>query len=798
MDSHRHRSGGLKQSNKPFKSKHASKSSLKEKSKGKINRTSLKQRGQGPNTKADRRHAARVAQQKKRSEVYETTRVFEGKDGAPKIVAVISLCPDVDMNAAIENLYKAVDQPIPRGPPPLLMQSERFKHKFHFVPLQRNFIDVMDAMKVADFTIMLMSAEIEVDKFGINCLLGILNQGLVSPIPVVQHLDRTAPKLRNNIKKSLVSFVQQFYPEESRIHTLDSEAETMTVLRMIATQRPRSIKWREQHPYLLAEQVEFEEQEGEMGILKVTGVARGTPFNANRLVHLQNYGDFQIDKIMSAPTLASQLSDMQEDSAVLDIPDPAEQDDLVSENEPDFMENEQTWPTEEELAEAEERVRQMNGGEPMNDDGKVTKRVPKGTSSYQAAWIVDDDDDEYSDVDEDEDDNEMMDDDEEDVEAAGVDAGFPSFDDDDEYENIDMNGKDKVDEDEFDAAEEDRQLQEYLARQKELKSHLDFPDEIDTPLDTPARTRFARYRGLQSFRTSPWDPYENLPIDYSRIFQYENYNRTKNRILTQNLVGKFRARTRITLYIKDVPKEAYESYSPSRPFVVFGLLQYEHKMTVLNLQISRDNAYEEPVKSKDPMILHMGFRRIEVRPVYSQRGNGKGTNNVHRFERFLQMGKSSVATIYAPTVFGKVPCLLYKETDDVNDPTLVSVGSFMDTDTKRIVAKRIILSGHPYKIHKRSAVIRFMFFNQEDVHWFKPVQLTTKYGRTGHIRESLGTHGYMKCMFDGPITQQDTVMLYLYKRVFPKWDTKLWKGGLNNAIVTGGESKAMDIDAMEE
>lgn len=41
-----------------------------------------------------------------------------------------------------------------------------------------------------------------------------------------------------------------------------------------------------------------------------------------------------------------------------------------------------------------------------------------------------------------------------------------------------------------------------------------------------------------------------------------------------------------------------ESYSPSRPFVVFGLLQYEHKMTVLNLQITRDNAYEEPVRSK--------------------------------------------------------------------------------------------------------------------------------------------------------------------------------------------------------
>lgn len=199
-------------------------------------------------------------------------------------------------------------------------------------------------------------------------------------------------------------------------------------------------------------------------------------------------------------------------------------------------------------------------------------------------------------------------------------------------------------------------LEEYRkARRKENETDLHFPDEVDTPRNIPARTRFQRYRGLKSFRTSPWDAYEDLPVDYARIFQFEDYERARRRIEQAGREEGVEAGMRVEVHVKDVPKSLVEGRDQSLPFVLFGLLQHEHKQSVLHFAVQRNTEYTEPVKAKEPLILCVGPRRYRIRPIYSQhtRGGGKGVNNVHKTERYLRHGGAVVATTYGPVCFGK-------------------------------------------------------------------------------------------------------------------------------------------------
>lgn len=207
---------------------------------------------------------------------------------------------------------------------------------------------------------------------------------------------------------------------------------------------------------------------------------------------------------------------------------------------------------------------------------------------------------------------------------------------------------------------------------------------------------------------------------------------------------------------------------------MFSLLRHEHKRSVVNYNISLNSDYPSPVKSKEELILQCGARRLLINSSFSQAGHTP--NNVHKFERYLHPGRTAIATFIAPLIWGAVPALVFKRAviEEGADPStvpplqLIGTGTCLPPDHGRVLAKRVILTGHPYKIHKNLVTVRYMFFNLEDVQWFKALQLWTKRGRSGFIKESLGTHGYFKATFDAKINPQDAVGVSLYKRVFPR------------------------------
>ncbi|CAH1644549.1 unnamed protein product [Spodoptera littoralis] len=725
-----HRAGNLKQSNKAHKSRHRSKRGISAAVKGKVNVKEFVRRNRHILKKEERRHQALQIRKNKREEL--------------------------DVNSALVILKTCSEGAV-------ITQSS--KGILHIGPEVNNDFALLDALKVADTALFITSALDEpVDEWGEKVLALSMAQGMPTPIVATMDIEGVHPKKRTTEKQNVQKLVSKWLPEE-KVMQLDKSSDGLNLLRRIGNQNVIS-SITEKRPYMLAEEVEFVPDSE----VHITGLG---DFQMSRIDGLEDPHPLNLGKenTKSDDTMEAEVTKI----SVLQVADPAKQESLVSENVPNPMEAEQTWPTEEEIEQAN-----------LETKLKKVKKVPKGWSDYQAAWIVEsdaegDEEDDDSESDGQDEDDEFMscEEDESDQEQNAEDNDFESV------TESEVGPTDEKYDATIDAYEEHEMLQKLAA----AKEDQQFPDEVDTPQDVPARERFMRYRGLESFRTSSWDPKENLPEDYARIFQFENYDRTRRRVFKEledslvNMYGFY-----ITIHVKGVRQDLWKTFHASNgdaPLAVFGLLPHEHKMSVMNVALKRTGASDEPIKSKEKLIFQVGYRRFIVNPIFSQHTNGAK----HKYERFFQPASTCVASFYAPIQFSPSSVLCFKEKKNTN-LQLLATGVLLSCNPDRLIIKRIVLSGHPYKVHKKSAVIRFMFFNRDDVIYFKPCKLRTKYGRTGHIKEALGTHGHMKCVFDGQLKSQDTVLLNLYKRMFPKWTYE-------NCIVTDRDAKDTETDMMD-
>jgi len=615
-----HRPGVWKQSNKGHNTgRHRSKGAVDRENRGKVGvdgRVSKKVGKKGGMGKLVRRHQQSQLRQMAKDQVLARKREVGSVGNPPILVGIIPLAnSQVD---GVNNLVKNISSSMSDIELAVVgglthMAVPRFKQRFCLSkPRWDSLHSVLDVAKVTDNLVFVLCPHTGMDGWGEKILSSILAQGIsTDPTFVVGSLDEISPKKHTEVKKLLVKALERKMPVE-KIWSVDGEQEAVNLIRHIGSQKRKVTSRKGKRAHLLGEKIEYNR---ESESLAVTGYIRGDVLSADRLVHIPGMGDFQVDRVTSAGEPVkhnnNNKGDMEMEEVGMELFKAGDgRQELDIENEVDCMEGEQTWPTEEELQDAEVGT-------------KKVRKVPKGTGDYQAAWITEGEeyDDNDSEGDEEEEDMDKFSAEEESDDEQYEDAKEEFV---EESETMTTVGDEDYDTKHVNFAEEVEQMEALKTARMEGM----FPDEVDTPLDSTARIRFQKYRGLKSFRTSLWDRKENLPADYSRIFQFENFDRTRRRVMSEEVQG-VSIGSYVTVHIRGVaPHMVNDLTDKDGSLVVMSLFPHEHRMSVVNIAVRRSAlAPDDPVKSKERLVFQLGWRRFAACPLFSQHTNG----NKHKY-----------------------------------------------------------------------------------------------------------------------------------------------------------------------
>ncbi|CAD7695158.1 unnamed protein product [Ostreobium quekettii] len=624
----------------------------------------------------------------------------------------------------------------------------------------QNPLEIVDLVAAAELVLLVFDdnpGQRAIDEEGARALQVLGAIGMPSTAVVLQGTMGKGQKNVSEAKKRAAEALAEHLSTELKIFPVDDAKGCAAMLHHLQPVQFSLPAWRRQRPCLMIEHAEFVQGDAlpTSGTLMLTGHVRSKVLSANQLVTIPGIGDYQIKCISPAGRGSFQTPDeMEIGDQILAKPIPEDQQPLIKLNDQPVCED---IPDEDTMA--ENTITQV-------------RRLPKGTSAYQAAWILDQEDtaQEESQTDDEPNSNQPVDgdmalDDAEDVADDLQSIGSLGRKDSD-AEDVDWDSYCGMDEGTSDPREAEQEDAEY-------------PDEVEVPEGVDARVRFEEYRGLKSFRTTPWDPQEGLPPEYSRLFAFQNFRGTakvaKAEADASDVPGvSIPPGDFVCVHLQDVEaadaaklvsRVQASKQGEAPPAVAHGLLRHESKMSVVNFRLTKTATYTAPIHDGEDLLVVTGLRAYPARPLIS---TDDPRFDKHKLERFLHPGRSCVASVYAPITYSPMPILAFKS-DGISPPRLAATGTLLGCDPDRVVLRKAVLTGKATHVQKKTAIVSGMFRNPEDVRWFRPVELWTKYGRTGFIREPVGTHGAMKCLFEGALSQRDTVCMSLYKRVFPRW-----------------------------
>lgn len=468
----------------------------------------------------------------KRESALAAKKELGGNGGPPFMVCIVPMHMLIDPKSVLAILEKCHESNYIEDTECGIkyIRVQIYKKNFAFVcpPIgPGNELEVLDCLKACDTTLLVMSAYTNdeiFDKWGSGLFNMMLMQGIPTPMPVLMDLESLNPKDRKVFRKDIQSFVSKLLPN-SRVFKLDTNDEGkyysnlyriafnanlkccfcfsllgLNLVRRIGSQKRHMCQYQLNRPHLISDAIELVTDDNNTQkdecMLKVTGFLRGISLSVNNLVHIVGLGDFQMSEIMGGIKDFENIT--QAHDSVCFKADPEKQTSLESEATPDEMDADQTWPTWEEIKESQMETMQL-----IHKKQVDYERVAR---SYDMDSIADS----IASKDEQADKENAM-----------------SIDNITTAEDLDKEDA------QYDLDTDYQEEREMLKKIKEERTDQQWPDEIDTPKDVLARIRFQKYRGLESFNATKWDPNENLPLDYARIFKFRNFNEVRRRVMAE-------------------------------------------------------------------------------------------------------------------------------------------------------------------------------------------------------------------------------------------------------------------------